>query len=222
VGSRERPETEDIRPIPPSVWVYHLGELGTGRSGCNQPTAETAIEVREGRGPRPTSANLSGLRWRANFPEARFWITTCLPTIREWSNGRSDRPSEAPSAITVWCGIVCLCKEAPWAHRLFIVLPSFVSTASAAENFRSRCGSVREAPVCNSQTSPIAAAQVLQGTDNICFGVSSLVFTTAYCNVPQRKRCSILLTFNTLAKRQLPFWFSQRFFPIMSRSEHLR
>ena len=58
-------------------------------------------------------------------------------------------------------------------HRLRI----FVSTASAAESFRSRCGSVRGAPVCSSQISPIAAPQVLQGTDNICFGVSSLVFT---------------------------------------------
>jgi hypothetical protein len=30
-------------------------------------------------------------------------------------------------------------------------LPGFVSTASAAESFRSRCGSVRKAPVCSSQ-----------------------------------------------------------------------
>lgn len=56
-------------------------------------------------------------------------------------------------------------------------LASF-STASAAESFRSRCGSVRRVPVCSSQASPIAAPQVVQGTDNICFGVSSFVFTS--------------------------------------------
>jgi hypothetical protein len=54
----------------------------------------------------------------------------------------------------------------------------FVSTASTAESFRSRCGSLRRAPVCSSQASPVAAPQVGQGTDKICFGVSSLVFTT--------------------------------------------
>jgi len=51
------------------------------------------------------------------------------------------------------------------------------STASAAESFRSRCGSVRRAPACSSQASSVAAPQVGQGTDNICFRVSSLVFT---------------------------------------------
>src|ERR1035437_5405996 len=56
-------------------------------------------------------------------------------------------------------------------------LLEFAATASAAESFRSRCGSVRGAPVCSSQTSSVAAPQVGQGTDNICFGVSSLVFT---------------------------------------------
>jgi hypothetical protein len=57
-------------------------------------------------------------------------------------------------------------------------LPGFSSTASAAESFRSRCGSVRGAPVCSSQGSLAAAPQVVQGTANICFGVSSLVFIT--------------------------------------------
>src|SRR5271156_3355218 len=61
------------------------------------------------------------------------------------------------------------------------------STASAAESFRSRCGSVRGAPVCSSQTSPIAAPHVLQGTDNICFGVSSLVFTPQNASPTNRK-----------------------------------
>jgi hypothetical protein len=57
-------------------------------------------------------------------------------------------------------------------------LASFISTASAAESFRSRCGSVRGAPVCSSHTSPTAAPHVVQGTDSICLGVSSLAFTT--------------------------------------------
>jgi CBS domain-containing protein len=47
VGSQERPETEDARPIPPSIRMYHLGESGTRRPGCDQPTAETAINVKE-------------------------------------------------------------------------------------------------------------------------------------------------------------------------------
>jgi hypothetical protein len=56
-------------------------------------------------------------------------------------------------------------------------LPFSFSSASAAESFRSRCGSVRGVPECSSQASPIVAPQVLQGTHNICFRVSSLVFT---------------------------------------------
>src|SRR5437667_5037203 len=52
------------------------------------------------------------------------------------------------------------------------------STASAAENFRSRCGSLRRAPVCSSHGWPIAAPHVGQGTEDICFGVSWLLFTT--------------------------------------------
>jgi hypothetical protein len=65
-------------------------------------------------------------------------------------------------------------EELEWRYRL----PDFVSTTSAADSFRSRCGSVRKAPECSSQASSIAAPQVGQGTDNICFGVRSLVFTT--------------------------------------------
>src|ERR1700756_4829197 len=82
-------------------------------------------------------------------------------------------------------------------------LLGFVSTASDAESFRSRCGSVRRAPVCSSHASPIAAPQVEQGTDNICFSVSSLVFTTTLCNVRQLGKCSIMLIFNALPKRQV-------------------
>ena len=66
---------------------------------------------------------------------------------------------------------------APRSIHDYYRLPAFVSTASAAESFRSRCGSVRGAPVCSSHTSPTAAPQVVQGTDNICFGVSSVDFT---------------------------------------------
>lgn len=44
--SQEHAENEDTRPIPPSLRMGHLGELGTRRPGCDQPTAETAIEVK--------------------------------------------------------------------------------------------------------------------------------------------------------------------------------
>ena len=68
-------------------------------------------------------------------------------------------------------------NERSLASQTDYPLPRFVSTASAAKSFRSRCGSVRGAPECSSQTSPTAAPQVVQGTDSICFGVSSLDFT---------------------------------------------
>jgi hypothetical protein len=79
----------------------------------------------------------------------------------------------------------------------------FVSTASAAESLRSRCGSLRGAPVCNSQAFPIAAPHVVQGTDNICFGVSSLVFTMLIMQRSTVRKCSILLISSTLAKRKV-------------------
>jgi hypothetical protein len=47
MGSKERPKAEDTRPIPPSVGMYHLGESWAGCSGCDQPTAETTIKVKE-------------------------------------------------------------------------------------------------------------------------------------------------------------------------------
>jgi hypothetical protein len=74
--------------------------------------------------------------------------------------------------------------ECYWTDRLNLSLPvlCFSSTASAAESLRSRCGSVRGVPVCSSQTSPIAARHVVQGTDKICSAVSSLVFTPTSCN----------------------------------------
>jgi hypothetical protein len=55
-------------------------------------------------------------------------------------------------------------------------LMPFVSKASAAESFLSRCGSKRRAPECSSHGSPVAAPQVVQRTEFICFTVSSLVF----------------------------------------------
>src|SRR5258706_16236230 len=61
-------------------------------------------------------------------------------------------------------------------------LPAWASTASAAESLRSRWGSLRWAPVFSSHGSSIAAPQVGQGTENICFKVSSLAFTTSSCN----------------------------------------
>jgi hypothetical protein len=66
-------------------------------------------------------------------------------------------------------------------HRLASLgcyrLLGFVPMASAAESFRSRCGSVRRAPACSSHAFSVAAPQVGQGTDNICLRVSSLLFT---------------------------------------------
>src|SRR3984957_10720889 len=48
---------------------------------------------------------------------------------------------------------------------------SFVSTASTAASFRSKCGSTRRPPECSSQRCPLAAPQLGQGTDDSCFGV---------------------------------------------------
>lgn len=73
--------------------------------------------------------------------------------------------------------MICLRQERLYRLTCGYRLRVFFFGASAAESFRSRCGSVRGAPVCSSQASPIIAPQVSQGTDNIFFGVSSLVFT---------------------------------------------
>ena len=83
-------------------------------------------------------------------------------------------------------------------------LPGLVSTASAAESFRSRCGSVRGAPVRSSQASFSVAPQVGQGTDNICLRVRSLVFTATGYRLPQFENCSISDTF---ALRQVSEFF---------------
>jgi hypothetical protein len=84
-------------------------------------------------------------------------------------------------------------------------LGAFISTASAAESFRSRCGSMRGAPVWSSHASPVAAPQVGQGTDDICFTVSSLVFIIKDCNVSAVQECSILLICNMLAGQLVAF-----------------
>jgi hypothetical protein len=86
------------------------------------------------------------------------------------------------------------------AYDVFLV---FASTASAAASFRSLCGSVRGAPVCSSQTSPMAAPQVAQSTDSICFGVSSLLFTTTSCNIPSRDNAQYCSFLAHLAKPKL-------------------
>src|SRR5271154_4977117 len=51
------------------------------------------------------------------------------------------------------------------AQRSAYLLADFFSATSVAESFRSRWGSVRNAPVCSSQGSPMAAPQVEQMTD---------------------------------------------------------
>src|ERR1700694_3515275 len=50
----------------------------------------------------------------------------------------------------------------------------FASIASAAESFRSTCGSVRRVPECSTQGSPGATPHVGQGTEKHCFAVRSL------------------------------------------------
>lgn len=77
------------------------------------------------------------------------------------------------------CGNSKANYSAGWPH---IFLVDFASTASAAANFRSLCGSLRNAPECNSQGSPIAAPHVRHGTAMSCFGVSSLFFINAGFN----------------------------------------
>jgi hypothetical protein len=59
---------------------------------------------------------------------------------------------------------------------LALRLRDLVSIASAAENFRSLCDSLRNPPEFSSQGSPIAAPHVGHGTAMSCFGVSSLFF----------------------------------------------
>ncbi len=70
----------------------------------------------------------------------------------------------------------------------------FVSIASAAESFRSTCGSDRGAPECSTQRSPAPTPHVGHGTEDNCSGVSSLFFTGVDCGNTQPQNRSILNT----------------------------
>src|SRR5882724_2050979 len=66
--------------------------------------------------------------------------------------------------------------DGKWIYQsLWPPWPLFFSIASAAESFRSTCGSVRGEPECNKQGSPGPTPQVGQGTDDNCSGVRSLM-----------------------------------------------
>jgi hypothetical protein len=78
----------------------------------------------------------------------------------------------------------------------YFFLGGGASSESAAANLRSLCGSLRNAPECSSQGSPIAAPHVGHGTAMSCFGVSSLDFITLVDVIMQTFEeiiCSILL-----------------------------
>jgi hypothetical protein len=100
-----------------------------------------------------------------------------------------------------------ICEASP--SRAIYRLTDFAFKAAAAESFRAWCGSVRMPPVCSSQASPIAAPQLVQGTDNACFGVSSLILMNAQYNVLQLRNgryCS----FSGLFKLPFPIAEIQR------------
>ena len=75
--------------------------------------------------------------------------------------------------------------------------------------------------MCSSQTSPIAAPHVVQGTDNICFEVSSLVFTSTSCNALSLEKCPILLILSKLDRAAGVILGTPVIFPGVSKSEHL-
>ena len=58
---------------------------------------------------------------------------------------------------------------------------------SAAESFRSTCGSERGAPECSKHRSPDATPQVGQGTENNCFAVKSFILIRILCDKPSPK-----------------------------------
>jgi hypothetical protein len=62
-----------------------------------------------------------------------------------------------------------------------------LSTASAAESFRSTCGSERGAPEYSKQRSPAATPHVGQGTANNCFAVRSRFLIWIQCPKTNRK-----------------------------------
>jgi hypothetical protein len=78
----------------------------------------------------------------------------------------------------------------------------FVSIASAAESFRSTCGSERRAPECSTQRTPGAAPHVGQETEDNCFAVRSLFFILRWCDKTGRKT----VPFRTLYARSSENW----------------
>jgi len=64
--------------------------------------------------------------------------------------------------------------------------------ASKAANFRSTCACERGAPECSSQHFPVGAPHVGQGTEDICFSVSSLFFIPRECAYRQSRIYPIL------------------------------
>jgi hypothetical protein len=73
------------------------------------------------------------------------------------------------------------------AHRQWLRRDSkatcvlFVSTASAAASFRSKCGSKRSPPECSSQPCPAATPHVGQGMEDHCLGVRSFILIPIFC-----------------------------------------
>jgi hypothetical protein len=65
---------------------------------------------------------------------------------------------------------------------------------------------VRGAPVFNSHGSFAAAPQVGQGTENICFTVSSLDFTTAHHAGFSNGKMLSIAHFQQFEKRFIPNW----------------
>jgi hypothetical protein len=63
----------------------------------------------------------------------------------------------------------------------------FVSSASTADSFRSRCACVRGAPEWSKQRSPEETPHVGQGTESNCSGVRSLFFIWVQCYKTSRK-----------------------------------
>src|ERR1700730_13026013 len=128
--------------------------------------------------------------------------------MRAWTS-RHSRSNPLPSNA----------HQSPYFAGSYRLL-GFLSRASAAESFRSRCGSVRRAPVCSSQASWLLAPQVGQGTDNICLRVRSLVFTATGYRLPQVENCPISDTF-ALAAGFRVFHCSAADLTNVSKSEHL-
>src|ERR1700722_13069350 len=108
-------------------------------------------------------------------------------------NCRSLTPWQWESTPGTGAGFGCVEQEPPTQPQCLRYLADFFCIASASDSFLSRWGSNRKAPVCSSQASPMAAPQVVQSTDSVCFRVSSLVFTFRIMPYFCDRQCSILL-----------------------------